>query len=130
MADELFDVVPSTSSSSSKTTAGNDDARASVVLRVHVQPGAGRAQVAGRHGDALHVRVAPPPQDGRANRAVIELLAEAFDVPAASFELVSGERSREKRVQINDIDLESLRRNLDNALDQAGKNKPGMRRTR
>src|SRR5581483_3594621 len=69
----------------------------SVELNVHAQPGAGRTQITGRHGDALKIRVAVPPEHGRANAALAALLAEAFGVDTKAVELVSGEKSRTKR---------------------------------
>src|SRR5207245_2702143 len=78
-----------------------------VVLAVHVQPRAGRTAVVGRHGDALKVRVAAPPVDDRANEATAALVAEVFDVAATSVQLVSGERSRVKRLRVHGVDLES-----------------------
>ena len=80
------------------------DAAGDVVVAIHVQPGARRAGVVGRHGDALKVRVSAPPLDGRANRAVIELLAATLDVPAASIEVVAGTTSRRKRLRISGAD--------------------------
>ncbi len=65
-------------------------------LKVHVSPGARRPGIAGRHGDAWKVRVSAPPEDGRANDAVLRLLAETLAVPRANVELVSGHASRDK----------------------------------
>ena len=96
----------------------------SVVLRVHVQPGAGRTLVQGRHGDALKVSVAAPPQGGRANEAVAKLLVEIFGVKAAAVSIVAGEANREKRFQIKGLDEDDVRDRLELALQGAGK-KPG-----
>jgi uncharacterized protein (TIGR00251 family) len=98
----------------------------SVVLRVHVQPGAGRTQVQGRHGDALKVSVAAPPQGGRANEAVAKLLVEVFGVKAAEVSIVGGETNRAKRFQIKGLEEDAVRERLELALDAVGK-KPGDR---
>jgi uncharacterized protein (TIGR00251 family) len=78
-----------------------------VVVAVHAQPGAGRTELVGRHGDALKIRVAVPPERGRANDALAKLLAETFGVKAAAVRVVSGETSRSKRFQVDGIDLET-----------------------
>jgi len=72
-----------------------------VVLALHVQPGASRTEVAGVHGDALKIRLAAPPAEGRANAALIAFLAEAFGVPRASVTLLRGAASRRKSVRID-----------------------------
>jgi uncharacterized protein (TIGR00251 family) len=90
-----------------------------IILRLHVQPGAGRSAVIGRQGDALHVRVAPPPQDNRANIAVTALVAELFDVAKDSVEVASGEHSREKRVRVQGVDLDVVRQGIAEALAEA-----------
>lgn len=71
-----------------------------VVLTVHVQPGAKRTGVAGAHGDALKIRLAAPPADGKANAELIRFLAEAFDVPLRGVAILRGETSRDKAVRI------------------------------
>jgi len=70
-------------------------------LKLRVSPGARRPGIAGRHGDAWKLRVSEPPEDGRANEAVLRLLAETLDVPRASVVLVSGHASRDKIVTLD-----------------------------
>ena len=70
------------------------------MLALHVQPGAARTEVAGRHGDALKVRVAARAVEGKANDALRRYLADAFAVPLAKVTLLRGETSREKLVRI------------------------------
>ena len=111
MPSELFDV--------------RDDGR--VVLRLSVSPGAGRSLVVGRHGDALKVRVGAPPERGRANAAVIDLVATVLGVAQADVEVVGGETSRSKRVAVGGIDADEVDRRLDAALD-ASENAPGTER--
>jgi uncharacterized protein (TIGR00251 family) len=87
-----------------------DDA---VVLHVHVQPGAGRAAVVGRHGTALKLRVAAAPEGGRANSASADLLAETFGLKPAQVELVSGPSSRVKQFKLTDVDVDAFRVRLE-----------------
>ncbi len=87
-----------------------------VVLRVHVQPGTGRSAVVGKHGDALKVRVAAPPVEGRANAALLAFLAHELGVKEADITLLSGESSRSKRVKITGIDPDEALRLLDDAV--------------
>lgn len=71
-----------------------------LTLALHVQPGAKRTEVAGTHGDALKVRLAAPPVEGRANAALLRFLADAFGVPLRAVEIVRGEAARDKLVRI------------------------------
>lgn len=81
-----------------------------VVLTLHIQPGAKRSECAGTHGEALKIRLAAPPIEGRANAALIAFIAKTLDVPKSRVELVSGETSRAKRVRIEEVDAEAVRR--------------------
>jgi uncharacterized protein (TIGR00251 family) len=72
----------------------------SVVLVLHIQPGARKTEVAGLHGDALKIRLAAPPVDGKANAALLAFLAKVCGVPKSAVSLLSGETSRSKRVRI------------------------------
>lgn len=97
----------------------------SALIRLQVQPAAGRTAIAGRFGDALKVKVAAPPEGGRANEACAALLAETLGIKAQAVELVSGGSSRSKRFAVSGIEEEDLRRLLDQALERAGSTSPG-----
>ncbi|MBI5781750.1 MAG: YggU family protein [Rhodocyclales bacterium] len=82
--------------------------REAVVLALHVQPGAKRSQWAGRHGEALKLRVAAPAVEGKANEALVRFLAEFCGVPRAAIEIVQGETGRAKRVRIATSDPQAV----------------------
>jgi uncharacterized protein (TIGR00251 family) len=70
------------------------------LLAVHAQPGARRSALAGLHGDALKVRVAAPPVEGRANEALVEFLADALGVPRQCVSVVKGATGRRKTLLV------------------------------
>lgn len=72
-----------------------------ITLTLHVQPGAKRSEIAGLHGDALKVRLAAPPIEGRANAALLKYIAALFDVPVRQVELKQGGHSRHKVLLIH-----------------------------
>ncbi len=74
---------------------------AALILALHVQPGAKRTAVDGTHGDALKIRLAAPPVDGKANAELLRFLADAFGVPLRNVVLVRGETSRQKVVRVD-----------------------------
>ena len=84
-------------------------------LRVRVSPGAGRAAVVGRHGDAWKVRVTEAPERGRANEAVLRLLAETLALPRTALTLVSGHGGREKTVELTGMGPTLIERRLASA---------------
>lgn len=67
-------------------------------LRFRVSPGSSHTGIVGRHGDAWKVRVAAPPEDGKANEEVLELLARTLEVPRRSVTLATGGAARDKVV--------------------------------
>ncbi len=81
-----------------------------VMLTLHVQPGAKRSEITGLHGEALKLRLAAPPIDGRANEALIKYIAGLFEVPQRQVELKQGGQSRHKVLAIigSKISPESL----------------------
>lgn len=90
-------------------------------VRLRVSPGANSAHVVGRHGEAWKVRVAAPAEGGRANEAVVRLLAETLSLPRDAVTLVSGHGTRDKIVQLIGLDSNQIERRLSSAAgkDQA-----------
>ena len=84
-------------------------------VRLCVAPGATRAGVVGRHGDAWKVRVAAPPEAGRANDAVVLLLAETLALPRSAVTLVSGHSTRDKIVELTGVKPDDIERRLSSA---------------
>ncbi|OIO61007.1 MAG: YggU family protein [Alphaproteobacteria bacterium CG_4_10_14_0_2_um_filter_63_37] len=76
----------------------------SVTLVVHAQPGAKRTELAGLHGEAVKIRVASPPVDGKANAALIAFLAKLLGVRKGDVIQTAGQTSREKRFRIEGVD--------------------------
>jgi uncharacterized protein len=66
----------------------------------------------GRHGDGWKVRVAAPPERGRANEALVSLLASVLEVPASSVRVVGGQRGRAKVVEVDSLELGEVERRL------------------
>lgn len=69
-------------------------------LTVHVQPGAKRTEVAGVHGDALKIRLAAPPVDGKANAALLAFVADRLACARPAVTLKSGQSARRKVIEV------------------------------
>jgi uncharacterized protein (TIGR00251 family) len=80
-----------------------------LLLAVKVVPNASRAAIAGLLGDRLKVKVAQPPEDGKANRAVEDLLATTLGLPSSHVQVVAGHTRPQKTVQITGLPLETAR---------------------
>jgi uncharacterized protein (TIGR00251 family) len=85
---------------------------AEVSLRVRVTPRSSRDEVVGWKEGVLWVRVQAPPVGGRANRALLRLLAEALGVSRGEVEVVRGHRGREKTVRLVGLDEGEAKRRL------------------
>ena len=81
-------------------------------LRLRVAPGARRAELVGRHGEAWKVRVGAAPERGRANEAVLRLLGEKLAIPRRQLNLVSGHAARDKVVELAGLDRDKAERRL------------------
>jgi uncharacterized protein (TIGR00251 family) len=73
-------------------------------LSVKVVPGSSRNRISGRYGDGIKVQVAAAPERGKANQAVIELLAEAFEIKPSQITLLSGQTQPRKTFRLDGID--------------------------
>ena len=81
-------------------------------LVVHVQPRAARSELAGRHGDAVKVRLHAAPVDGAANDELVRLLAETLGVSRQAVRIVRGHGARRKTVEVDGLDETALRARL------------------
>jgi len=79
------------------------------LIAVHAQPGAKKSAVAGLHGEALKLRVAAAPLEGRANEALTAFVAKALGVPRRAVRIVKGISSREKLLLVADPGAEPAR---------------------
>jgi uncharacterized protein len=82
-------------------------------ITVAVSPGAKRTELVGRHGDGWKARVAAPPEGGRANAALADLLAGALGVGRDRVTVVAGRASRRKVVEIAGLEPGEIARRLD-----------------
>ena len=80
-----------------------------VILNVRAQPRSSRSGLDGLLGDAVKVRIRCAPVDGKANKELIETLADAFDLPKNAVQFKSGETSRTKRILLRGITTEQVR---------------------
>ena len=79
-----------------------------ITLTLHIQPGAKTTEFAGLHGDALKIRLAAPPVDGKANEALIKFVTETLKLPKSAVTLNSGQTSRRKVLEVNGSSREAL----------------------
>lgn len=84
-----------------------------IILDIYVQPGSRKSQLVGLHGNALKIKISAPPEDGKANLEVIRFFRKLFLLNKNQIEIISGERSRNKRLKIYNIDL-----NLKNLVER------------
>lgn len=88
----------------------------STIIDVRVIPRASKSGIAGMRGDAVLVRLHAAPVEGAANAELIEVLADALDVPKRAVSIVAGERGRQKRVRVEGLTLDFIRSKLDAGL--------------
>lgn len=81
-------------------------------LELKIVPRASTSEIAGWIGDTLRIRVAVPPEKGKANRAVESLVAQALDLPAKAVRIVSGRSSPRKVVEVDGLTLSQIRERL------------------
>lgn len=88
-----------------------------VTFAVKVQPRARKNAITGTVGDAVKLALTAPPVEGRANKAVIQFLAEVLEIPRASVTIASGETGRNKVVRIGGVSRQTVERRLTEILN-------------
>jgi uncharacterized protein len=83
-----------------------------IVLTIRVVPRASKPGLAGTRNGEYLIRLSAPPVEGAANAELIQLLSTVLDIPKRNISIVSGERSRTKRVEVTGIDADVIRRRL------------------
>ena len=83
-----------------------------VLLPVRAQPGAKRNAIVGEHGGELKVAVSQPPEKGKANARIIEVLCEELSLRRSQVELIAGKTSRSKKIVVAGVSLEELQQRL------------------
>ena len=99
------------------------DTPAGAVLNLRIVPRAHKNAIQGELGDALKIRLCAPPVDGAANAALVEFLSDAFSIPRARVQLLSGATSRNKRVLLSGLTASAIQTQI-----QTGKQE-GHRKT-
>ena len=84
------------------------------VFRVRVQPGASKNEIVGVQQDALKIRISAPPLEGKANRALVQFLAEQLAVKRSQVEILNGHATRRKTIHIIG---KGIQKKLQNIID-------------
>jgi uncharacterized protein len=83
-----------------------------LVLRIRAQPGANKDAIQGERAGALRVAVSAAPERGKANAALVELLATALGLKRSAISLIAGETSRDKKFLIEGVSIDDLQARL------------------
>ena len=80
-----------------------------IILSIRTQPGSSKNRIIGEYGGRLKLAVTAAPEKGKANKAVIELLADTLHISESSIHIISGESSRDKRLMIKGLTPEDIK---------------------
>jgi len=80
-----------------------------IILSIRTQPGSSKNRIIGEYGGRLKLAVTAAPEKGKANKAVIELLADTLHINESSIQIISGESSRDKRLMIEGLAPEDIK---------------------
>ena len=87
--------------------------REGTILHIRLQPRSSKCEIAGVTDDYLKVRVNAPPVEGAANKACCDFLAKFFGIAKGRVQIISGAKSREKRILLKDLDKETVASQID-----------------
>jgi hypothetical protein len=82
-------------------------------IKIRVTPRASRNEIAGKEGEVYRVRITSPPVEGKANEALIALVSKRLGIPKRDVELISGQRSRLKKLLVNGLSHEEVKAKLE-----------------
>lgn len=82
------------------------------ILTIYLQPGAKKSEVAGFHNGNIKIKVNSPPVDGKANEALILFLSDLLNIPKSSIEIISGKKSRIKKLKIVGISDDVIKQRI------------------
>lgn len=94
-----------------------DRAATGTIIPVRAQPGARQTTIVGEHDGVLKIAVAAPPDKGKANEAIIVVLAKSFDLPKSAVKLLRGPTSRQKKFLLDGLLPEDARRIIASLLN-------------
>ena len=81
------------------------------LVKIYLQPKSSKNEIVGPYRDGIKVKVTAPPIEGKANEALIRLLAKKLGIPSSSIEILKGDHSREKTLRISgDLDRELMKK--------------------
>ncbi len=79
------------------------------LVKLRIVPNARRSEVVGEYGEAIKLKIAAPAVEGKANEALLQFVAECLGVSRRAVDLVSGEKSRDKTVAVEGLELSEVR---------------------
>ena len=83
-----------------------------IIFNAFIQPRSSKNMIAGRHGDALKIKLTAPPVGGAANKMCIQYLSKWLNIPKSSIEIISGHTGRKKRVLLRLENDEKVRKRI------------------
>ena len=84
-----------------------------MIISIHVIPGSSQNQYQGLKDGTVCIKLTAPPVDGAANAALIKFLSKSLKINKSHIKLISGEKSRDKKVQIDGLELEEICKKLE-----------------
>ena len=109
----------------SKTELSIESVDGAAVIDVKVVPGSSRDQIVGLLGTSLKIKVAAPPHEGQANRAVCRLLSQVLGIAAGQVQVIAGGGRPNKRIAVAGLSPEQVRQRLAQIFPGAGTGRPG-----
>ncbi len=94
------------------------DREGGTLFRLRARPGSSRNGLEGIHGGALKVAVHAPPEKGKANKALLEVLAKALGIPKNRFSLAKGGTSKDKWIAVKGVSPAELEKRIQKALEK------------